>query len=73
MLTIECPDGKIYPLSFIILYSVGLGLCKMPFSIIFNTATTIKLIQIAIPIFLFFIIINNIAATETKHIVPYIL
>ena len=36
MLIIECPDGKLYPVSSIILYSVGLGLCNILFNNWFN-------------------------------------
>ena len=33
MLAMECPDGKLYPVSSINLYSIGLGLWKMFFNI----------------------------------------
>ena len=32
MLTIECPDGKLYPLTSINLYPVGRGLFKICFN-----------------------------------------
>ena len=32
MLTIECPEGKLYPVSSTILNSVGLGLCNILFN-----------------------------------------
>ena len=54
MLTIECPEGKLYPVSVINLNSFGLGLCTTFFNIIFNTVLISKFIITAIPIFLFF-------------------
>ena len=55
MLIIECPDGKLYPVSSIILYSVGLGLCNILFNNWFNIVIIAKFENIDNPIFLFFI------------------
>ena len=63
MLIIECPDGKLYPVSSIILYSVGLGLCNTLFNNWFNIVIIAKFENIDNPIFLFFI--------ETTIKVPY--
>ena len=49
MLTIECPDGKMYPVSSTILNSVGLGLCNILFNSWFNTVMMTKFEKIDAP------------------------
>ena len=70
MLTIECPDGKLYPVSSIILNSVGRGLCSIPFNNWFNIVTITKFKKIDAPIFLFFIHTNSIIVNPSKNIAP---
>ena len=68
--TMECPDGKLYPLSSIILNSVGLGLCNICFNTTFKIVVILKFVIIAAPIFLFFIDTNNTAVKNIKNIAP---
>ena len=70
MLTIECPEGKLYPVSVINLNSFGLGLCTTFFNIIFNTVLISKFIITAIPIFLFFSTTSKIIVIDIRLIVP---
>ena len=70
MLIIECPEGKLYPVSSIILNSVGLGLCNILFNNWFSIVIIAKLENIDIPIFLSFININKTIVNITKNIAP---
>ena len=72
MLTIECPEGKLYPVSSTILNSVGRGLCKILFNNWFNPVTIARFAKIDKPIFLFFISIINKAVNPIKNIAHFI-
>ena len=63
----ECPEGKLYPFSIIILYIFGLSLLNINFSILFNKKTNGKLIIIINLIFLFFIIISKNMVNAIKN------
>ena len=64
----ECPDGKLYPFSVIILYILGLSLLNINFKMLFKRYDDTKLIIINNGIFLFLIIINNRIVKDTKNI-----